>query len=77
MNHYLSDHEYVKQEYFDTVQYKVNPQHMEKLQQAGLDQRLAFHVASLFARDPIPMYSNELDETMFTDCENTSHFENL
>ena len=28
MNHYLSNHKYVKQEYFDTVQYRADPSHI-------------------------------------------------
>ena len=77
MNHYLSNHEYVKGKYFDTPQYKVNPLHMEKLKRAELDERLAFHIASLFTRDPIPTYSNEIDEKLVNDDETSAHFENL
>lgn len=63
MNHYLSDHMYVKDKHFDTVQYKVDSEHMEYLKkQGGLDDRLAFHIASLFVRDPVPTYDNELSE---------------
>lgn len=63
MNHYLSDHMYVKDKHFDTIQYRVNPDHMEYLKkQGGLDDRLAFHIASLFVRDPVPTYDNEFDE---------------
>ena len=29
--------------------------------EGGLDGRLAFHVASLFVRDPIPTYDHEHD----------------
>lgn len=27
INHYISNHEYVKDKYFDTYQYKINPHH--------------------------------------------------
>jgi glutamate--cysteine ligase catalytic subunit len=58
INHYLSNHEYVKDQYFDNIQYKVDPNHLEFLKNEGhLDERLAFHIASLFIRDPIPTYS--------------------
>lgn len=63
MNHYISSHYYVKDAYFDTPQYKVDPKHMEILtKEGGLDDRLAFHVASLFVRDPIPTYDIEHDD---------------
>ena len=29
------------------------------MKEGGLDERFAFHIASLFVRDPIPTYSNE------------------
>jgi glutamate--cysteine ligase catalytic subunit len=78
MNHYISKHQYVKDSYFDTVQYKVNPAHMELLtKKGGLDDRLAFHVASLFVRDPIPTYDHEHTDEGYSPKETTAHFENL
>ena len=51
---------YVKDKHFDTIQYKVNQDHVEYLKkEGGLDERLAFHIASLFVRDPVPTYDNE------------------
>ena len=48
---------------------------MEKLMMTGgLDQRLAYHIASLFGRDPVPTYSGELKDV---DEETMAHFENL
>jgi len=32
------------------------------IKEGNLDKRLAFHVASLFVRDPIPTYDNEHQE---------------
>ena len=76
LNHYLSNHHYVKAAYFDTPQYTVDPAHMDLLTASGVDPRLAFHIASLFVRDPIPAYDKE-----FTDDVDygkvTAHFENL
>lgn len=46
------------------------------MKEGGLDERLAFHIASLFVRDPIPTYSNELEEDI-DHSETTAHFENL
>jgi glutamate--cysteine ligase catalytic subunit len=63
INHYISNHQYVRKEYFDTVQYKPDPEHLKMLtEQSGLDERLAFHIASLFVRDPVPTFDFELDE---------------
>ena len=42
-----------------------------------MDDRLAYHVASLFVRDPIPTYDYEHDETQFDSSKTTAHFENL
>jgi len=76
MNHYISSHQYVKDSYFDNIQYKPDPKHIEYLKKnSDLDDRLAFHVASLFVRDPIPTYSNEFEGT--NDEETTANFENL
>lgn len=62
MNHYLSDHVYVKDKHFDTVQYKSSAEHIAFLKSKGVDERLAFHIASLFVRDPVPAYENEFIE---------------
>jgi glutamate--cysteine ligase catalytic subunit len=77
MNHYISSHQYVKDKYMDTYQYKINQAHFDFLKDNGLDDRLAFHISSLFVRDPIPTYDNELDENLVDDNETTAHFENL
>jgi hypothetical protein len=42
-----------------------------------MDDRLAYHVASLFVRDPIPTYDYEHDEAQFDSSKMTAHFENL
>ena len=76
MNHYLSSHEYVKDRHIDTVQYKVSPDHFKTLREAGLDERLAFHISSLFVRDPQPTYSGEHEDTV-NDDETMAHFENI
>ena len=60
VNHYISNHEYVKDKHNDTIQYKVEQEHLDLLKkESGLDDRLAFHMASLFVRDPIPTYDHE------------------
>jgi glutamate--cysteine ligase catalytic subunit len=53
----------------------IDPIYVEMLKKEGVDEVLASHVASLFARDPIPAYSFELGEKQ--DLETVEHFENL
>ena len=78
INHYISNHEYAKKEYFDTKQYNVSQDHMNFLMNKGdMDQRLAFHIASLFIRDPIPSYSSEFEFDKIDDSQTLAHFENL
>ena len=47
------------------------------METGNLDERLAFHVASLFVRDPIPAYSSEFDFENINDQSTLAHFENL
>ncbi len=77
MNHYISKHQYVKDAYFDTPQYKIDPNHFELLKAKGLDDRLAFHISSLFVRDPIPTYDYENEDEGYDPKMTTAHFENL
>uniref|UniRef100_A0A2L2YGB8 Glutamate--cysteine ligase n=1 Tax=Parasteatoda tepidariorum TaxID=114398 RepID=A0A2L2YGB8_PARTP len=44
------------------------------LREAGIDHLLAQHVAHLFIRDPISLFSEKIDQT---DEEDTDHFENI
>ena len=68
----------MKNEYFDTLQYKPKPEHLKMLkEQSGLDDRLAFHIASLFVRDPVPTFDFEHDEPNIDVTLTTAHFENL
>lgn len=51
---------------------------MELLQkEGGLDERLAFHIASLFVRDPVPTYDVEHDDSQINHDKDAAHFENL
>jgi hypothetical protein len=51
---------------------------MEVLKNEGdIDERLAFHIASLFVWDPVPTYDNEHDQSLVDDSETSAHFENL
>lgn len=46
----------------------------QKLRDAGIDHLLARHVAHLFIRDPISLFSEKVDQN---DEEDTDHFENI
>jgi glutamate--cysteine ligase catalytic subunit len=50
---------------------------MKLLQSESVDERLAYHISSLFVRDPIPTYDYELDQSQFDNKCTTAHFENL
>jgi len=39
------------------------------LRKQGLSERLAYHISSLFVRDPIPAYEGELDFKVFMQCD--------
>lgn len=42
-----------------------------------MDERLSYHIASLFVRDPIPTFDFEHDDANIEGEETTGHFENL
>jgi glutamate--cysteine ligase catalytic subunit len=78
MNHYISDHEFVKDELMDTLPIKYDPEFKELLiKEGGLDERLADHVARIFTRDPVPAYEGEFVEEYINNDEIVSHFENV
>jgi len=59
-NHYISDHAYSQSKHSDQVPYKPNPEHIEYLvKETGMDEKLAFHLAALFVRDPIIAYDSD------------------
>lgn len=59
VSHYISNHEYVRHFHNDTKRLPVCLNAMQILTEAGVDERLAYHVASLFIRAPIPAYEKE------------------
>jgi len=64
MNHYLSDHQYVKEHHLDGTPLKINQEFVDFLGSENVEgERLKNHIASLFSRDPIPAYSNEFEVT--------------
>ena len=77
MNHYISDHEFVKDEHMDTMPIKYLNEYKETLIKEGLSERLAEHVARIFTRDPVPAYEGEFIEDQIDDENIVSHFENV
>ena len=63
MNHYISNHEYIKDSHNDGVQTKYDPKHKKLLEEhIEKDDRLTEHIARLFTRDPVPAYEGEFIE---------------
>eukprot|EP01022_Parablepharisma_sp_SALTPOND_P020409 TRINITY_DN371_c0_g1_i1.p2 TRINITY_DN371_c0_g1~~TRINITY_DN371_c0_g1_i1.p2 ORF type:complete len:665 (+),score=68.02 TRINITY_DN371_c0_g1_i1:8120-10114(+) len=73
-SHYISRHESIMPHHNDSPVFQVDPELCKMLHAAGVDERLAYHIASLFVRDPLVVYEKaiELDDT-----KTTAHFENL
>ncbi len=73
-DHYVSRHASVMSHHNDAPTLKVNPEHVSMLREAGADERLAYHIAALFVRDPLVVFQEgiELDDQAVT-----AHFENL
>ena len=47
------------------------------MEQTGTDEKMAEHIARLFARDPVPTYEGEFSEDQIDDNNLASHFENV
>jgi len=62
INHYISDHEFVKDEHNDGEEIKFDKEYFDFLKREcpGMSDRLAEHFAKNFIRDPVPMYEGEL-----------------
>jgi len=60
MNHYISNHQYVQDAHNDAESIRFNQEHKDILKEnTDLDDRMAEHIARLFARDPVPSYEGE------------------
>lgn len=70
---YISTDPRLRPEYFDP-DLVVDEEIKAELMQGGMDDRLATHFAHLFIRDPIVIFSEDL-QTL--DLNQTNHFENL
>jgi len=79
MNHYISDHENVLDSCNDAIPIKYDQAHFDLIKEElpDISDRLAAHVARLFARDPVPAYEGEFIEDQIDDEHWTLHFENL
>ncbi|RNF07446.1 gamma-glutamylcysteine synthetase [Trypanosoma rangeli] len=61
-------------EEFNDEDFVINDAHFETLKKAGVDERLARHVAHLFIRDPLVVFDQMID---IDDTTHTEHFENI
>merc|ERR1712176_707952 len=59
VSHYISNHQYTK-DFHNDIKTFVCPCMSEILQENGIDDRLAYHIGTLFRRAPIPVYEKEL-----------------
>ena len=60
VSNYISNHEYVKDFHNDLYKFRVDKDFMNMLLESGLDQRLAYHIGSLFVRAPVPVFEGDL-----------------
>ena len=67
VSNYISNHQYIKDFHNDLDSQRVDENALAMLLENGLDQRLAFHISSLFIRAPIPVFKEDL---MFPCCSN-------
>mmetsp|Transcript_10580 Transcript_10580/g.21297 ORF Transcript_10580/g.21297 Transcript_10580/m.21297 type:complete len:443 (-) Transcript_10580:5-1333(-) len=71
---FISDREDIDLEKYNDVPVAVNGEVLAILKDAGIDDRLAQHVAHLFIRDPLVIY----EEMLYQDnTSSTDHFENI
>ncbi|KAK3901387.1 glutamate-cysteine ligase-domain-containing protein [Staphylotrichum tortipilum] len=70
---YISEDPRLRPEYFD-ADLVIDEDIKQQLLDGGMDDRLATHFAHLFIRDPIVIFSEDLQEL---DLTKTDHFENI
>jgi len=73
-SHYISSHDSVMPHHNNSIKLEVNPEHIAMLKDAGIDDRLAYHIASLFVRDPLVVFEKAIE---LDDKTSNAHFENL
>ena len=70
---FMSNHPSFRDEYND-VNSEIDKPTFDRLVKAGVDERLASHVAHLFIRDPLVIFS---ERVTVDDATTTEHFENI
>jgi glutamate--cysteine ligase catalytic subunit len=74
MNHYISDHpNFGGDKLNDGCKYKINEEWFQKLKEADMSDRLAYHFASLFNHDSLVIFKDRVKNAM----DVTEHFENF
>ena len=74
MNHFLSSHPYFASDSInDGHKLKVNEEFYQKLKDAGMSDRLAYHFASLFVHDALAIFDGHTEYR----SNSTEHFENF
>ncbi len=61
MNHYISDHPHFSEELEDVTPTPYDETHFDSLVEAGIPNRLAKHLAKLFAHDALVIYKGHTD----------------
>jgi glutamate--cysteine ligase catalytic subunit len=74
MNHFISDHPYFAGDKInDGIKLKVNRDFYKQLTEAGMNDRLAYHFASLFVHEALVIFDGHTEYT----SDSTEHFENF
>jgi len=73
VSRFISERPEMRPEYND-IEAPINPKAFERLIEAGVDEQLALHVAHLFIRDPLVIFSELLQQD---NSESSDHFENI
>lgn len=73
VSRFISEKDAMRPEYND-LDTPINPEVFESLISAGIDETLALHLAHLFIRDPLVIFSELLNQD---NCESSDHFENI
>ena len=75
MNHYISQHQYVRDSHLDGVSFPIKDQTMvDQLQDEGMGERLAYHLGTVMSRDPLVIFDEGI---VVDDSTTTEHFENF
>lgn len=73
VSRFISERPEMRPEYND-IDAPHSPKALERLLEAGVDEQLAMHIAHLFIRDPLVIFSELLQQD---NSESSDHFENI